>query len=198
MPVDILRSLVFDRPLGVYITLGVVWLASLAAYRYRQTRARRAMLIVPILLAACVFFVERAVVTDREQIVEILHGIAADTEAGHTWTLEQCLDDDFEGFEHAGFDLGKSDTIRLVRWAMDAYGVKRAGIMRTHVQVRRAGDWPAAEVRLGTLIVFDKSSLGPGRTTLKWEIDWVRRPDGWKIIHVAKPQHGLAFAPADR
>jgi len=194
--VDILRSLVFDRPLGVYITLGVVWVVSLAVYRYKQTKARRAMLIVPILLAVGVFFVERAVVTDREQIVEILHGIAADTEAGNTWTLEQCLDDEFEGFEHAGFDLDRSGAIRLVRWAVEAYGVERAGIMRTDVQVQRAGDWRDAEVRLGTLIVFGKSSLGPGRTTLKWKMDWVRRPDGWKIIRVTKPQHGLAFGPA--
>ena len=183
---DILRSLVFDRPLGVYITLGVVWMASLAVYQYRQTRARRAMLIVPILLAVGVFFVDRAVVTDREQIMEILHGIAADTEAGNTWTLEQCLDDDFEGLEHEGSNLDKTDVILFVQRAIETYSIQRAGIMRTDVQIRRAGDWREAEVRLGTLIVFGKSSLGPGRTTLKWRIDWVRRPDGWKIIHVTK------------
>ena len=144
------------------------------------------MLIVPILLAVGVFFVERAVVTDREQIMAILHGIAVDTEAGNTGTLEQCLDDDFEGFEHAGSNLGRSGTILRVRQAMEDYDITRAGIMRTHMQVHRAGDWREAEVRLDALIILDKSALGSGRTTLKWVTDWVRRPDGWKIMRVTK------------
>lgn len=154
------------------------------------------MLLIPILLAFGVYFVDRAVVTDREEIMEILHGIAADIEAGNTWALEQCLDDEFEGFEHKGGELDRSGTIMLVRRTMEAYGVERAGIMRTNVQIQREGDWREAKVRLGVLVVFSKSSVGSGRTTLKWETEWVRRPDGWKIVKVTKPQHGLSFAPA--
>lgn len=190
---ETLRSMLFEGPVGIYVALSFVWLVLLAAYWYRRTRARAAALALPILIGALVFFLDRAVVTDREQIVAILREIGADAEAGHTDTLERCLDHDYVGFEHGNFDLDRPGAILLARWAIKTYGIERVGFMRMDVQVRREGAWREAQVRLGTLIYFEKSAFGSGRTSLTWQLVWVRRIDGWKIYRISKPESGLGF-----
>ena len=44
-----------------------------------------------------------------------------------------------------------------------------------------------------TIILFNRSDIGPGRVSLIWDVHWIKRPQGWRIIEVEKPVQGLEF-----
>jgi hypothetical protein len=170
-----LGRLFFEDPLYVYITLAFAELVAGAIWHERRSRQWLKALAVPPILAGIVLAVSTLVVTDREQIIQATERIARNVEAGNVAAAEVYLDDDYDGL---GFS--KAGVLAVGKEVLKNYRVKRVGFTRFTVEVTGAD----AAVRLDTLITLDNGV----RTTLVWDVRWIKRPGGWRILHVAEPQ----------
>ena len=179
---EMLRKTFFESPLPIYLTLifaevvlAAVW------YELRGWRMRLAMLVPPA-LAAIVFAVSALVVTDREWIIDAAKTIARETEAGRTDALRQLLDADYSGF---GND--RAGCIRAAELAIRAYRVSRVRFTKLEVQVEGS----EAAMYAATIVEFGDARFGSGRTGVIFEVRWIRRPAGWRIVHVLPPRYGV-------
>ena len=184
-----LRSALFEDPLYVYVLLGVALLVLAVRFHGKRTRGRAAALLVPLALGLGAFLTQRAVVTDREQIVAAFHEIAADLEQGRTDALDQYLDDDYIGFELAGLGVTKANAVRQAKWAIKQHGAPRVKFTRLRADV--GSDAATADVE--TVMDFAGAGPGPSSVPLIWKIEWVRRGGGWKIHRADLPQYGMGL-----
>lgn len=169
-----LQRAFFEDPLYLYITLGFAELVLAAVWH--ETRARRwsSALAVPPLLAVAVWALATWVVTDREQIIRAAERIARDAEAGSVAAAEELLDDDYRGWMGA-----KAGLLEAGRAALRMYRIKKVGFTRVEVTV----EGTEATLHLGTII-----TLVEGKVGLAWNVRWVKRPSGWRIIGVDEPE----------
>jgi hypothetical protein len=173
-----LGRLFFEDSLYVYITLAFAELVIGAIWH--ETRSRRWLVALagPPILAGIVLAVSAWVVTDREKIIEATRAIARDAEAGSLAVAETYLDDDYDGL---GFS--KAGVLAIGKAVLNAHRVKRVGFTRVTVEVTGA----SATMHLGTIITLAEG----GKVTLIWDVRWVKRPGGWRILHLAEPQSRL-------
>jgi hypothetical protein len=168
-----LRQAFLEDPLYIYIALGFAELV-LAVIRH-ETRARRwsSALVVPPVLAVAVWALSTWVVTDREQIIAATERIARGVEAGSVAAAEETLDDDYRGW--AG---DKAGILEAGRAALRAYPIQKVGFTRVEVTV----EGTEAALRLSTIVTIQEGKVG-----LVWDVRWVKRPSGWRIVAVDEP-----------
>jgi len=65
--------------------------------------------------------------------------------------------------------------------------VYRVRFTRLQVQVE-GGE---AAMHAATVVEFGDARFGSGRTGVIFEVRWIRRPGGWRIIHVRPPRLGV-------
>ena len=178
---DSLSQLFFEDPLYVYITLAFAELVLLAIWH--ETRSRRWLIALagPPVLAGIVLLVATAVVTDREQIIQAAHTIARDAEAGDVAAAQTYLDD-----RYSGLGVNKPGVVAIARAFLTKYQVTHVGFTRLTVEVYRDG---RATMHAATIIAFGSE----GKTAIVWDVQWVKRPAGWRILEVAEPQNKLEF-----
>ncbi|MCJ7543682.1 MAG: hypothetical protein MUP47_03790 [Phycisphaerae bacterium] len=162
-----------EDPLYVYIALGFAELV--LAVIWHETRARRwsSALVVPPLLAVAVWALATWAVTDREQIIRATERIARDAEAGSVAAAEEFLDDDYRGFGES-----KAGLLEAGRATLKAYPIKKVGFTRVEVTVEDT----EATMHLSTII-----TLVEGKVGLAWDVRWVKRPAGWRIVSADEP-----------
>ena len=177
-----LTEALYEDPLYIYVCLVFAELVLAALWHERRTRRWAVALLAGPLLAAAVFLIERAVVTDREQIIQTIRQIARDVESGSVEKLRGHLDDDFTG------DFGTKDhAIRAAEKAIRTYHVKCVRVGKPDVKV--AGD--RATMRLATIIEFSGGGFS-GQSSLLWDLGWVKHgEDTWRIYKVTGPKQGL-------
>ena len=178
-----LKRALFEDPFYLYATLVFVALAMAGVWHARRSRAWLVALAVTVLLAAAVFVTEKLVVTDREQIRRALTEIARHIEAANLDGVWEYLDEDLSG---AYGD--RDDAVESGRNTLRVYKIKSLRYVNPRVSVQ--GD--RAEVRVTTVIDFEVRGTGGG-TALKWRLGWVKRPGGWRIREVDRPQQGVDF-----
>ncbi len=178
------RHALFEDPLYVYVTLGFVELALAAVWHARRGRWRGAALLVPPVLAAGVFLVERLVVTDREQIHLAMREIASWVEAGDFEKAAPYLDEEFSGpygpkaaAVRYGSEMIARFKITSLRWLDPALEIR--------------GD--RAALRVTSVLEFAGGPLGRGRSVLTWTMQWIKRAEGWRIHRVERPEPGLGL-----
>ncbi len=179
---ETIKTALFEDPFYIYLGLGFGWLVLLAIWYERRGRNWALSLLIPVALAGAVFAISTIVETDREQITRALNEIADDAVAGSTAAGELYLDD-----EYRGFGGSKEGIISRAGNAIDRYAVEQVGFVNLRVEV----DGDRAETVFSTVVTFAGTAAGTGRVSLMWNIQWVRRPDGWRIIDMDTPRTGI-------
>jgi hypothetical protein len=172
-----LRRALLEDPLYIYIALGFAELALAVVWHEKRTGRAMAALVIPPVLAVAVWALAAAVVTDREEIIAATGTIARDVEAGSVSAAEEYLDDDC-----GGFGGSKEGLLDAARAAMKAYPIKKVGFTRVEVTVEE----DRAAMHLGTMV-----TLEGGKQPVAWDLQWIKRPAGWRIIEVSEPQTKL-------
>ena len=176
-----LRSTFFEDPFVVYVVLILVAIVMGGMWYGRRERKWLLGLIVPVALAGGVFLLERAVVTDREEIWTALDEIAEGVKADDVEAVAKHLDEKFTGMGLGPLRLGKAATLVKVKALMALYAV---GEMRYTGRREVTFTGPGlARSRIQTLVFYDRPVEG-GRVPMNWEVEWVKGEAGWKIRRV--------------
>ena len=176
-----LKTLFFENPFYVYVTLGVAELVLAAIWWERRTPRWRQVLLIPPVLAGLVLLVERLVVTDREQLLADVREIARSLEMHQTETLDRYLDDDFRGYL-GGREMDRKAAIETADQVVKGMGVSSVSLRDVEVQVNGA----TARMRGEAWLTFQDPNIGVGRGRLDWEIVWLERGDQWRIAELVR------------
>jgi len=182
-----LKRVLLEDPTMIYVGLGMVEVVLLAVWRRYLTPRRALALAAPLLLAGAVFLIERSVVTDAEVIVAALDEIAhsVSTEPRDAGTLGTYLDRDVQ-VDIGGWARGvmnRDKTLRTWSVLLNKYKVGSASIRNAEVEV--TGD--SARSRFTTHVTYGSGKETQQSWPWDWTVDWIRRPDGWRIIGVDPP-----------
>jgi hypothetical protein len=181
---ETIRANFFEDPLYVYIALAFVELVLVAIWYERRTRAWAMWLLSPAVAGGLVLAVSTLVVTDREQILAAAGRIARDLEAGSLAAAGEYLD---EGYRGLGGD--KQGALAAGRAAIQAYRIQSIRFTRMNVEVTSR----QARMHAATIIELVSREWGSGGAALVWDVRWVKRKDGWRIVDVQEPQHRTEF-----
>lgn len=176
---ETLQRTFLESPLYVYVFLAFAELALAAIWHERRTRRLAMSLLVPPAMAAIVFAVSTLVVTDRERLIQAAEKIARNAENGSIAAAVGYLDDNYHGL---GGD--KQGLIDEGNRMLSQFRIKKIRFTSMNVEVQGQ----TAVMNAGTIIEFTD-----GQYPLAWEVGWIKRPQGWRIIDIAQPQQKLQF-----
>ena len=177
-------ELFFENPAYVYLTLALAEFALLAIWYERRGRNWALSLAAPVVAAAVVALVAHLVKTDREQIVAAAEDIAAAVQARQPARIPPHLDEQFTMSLH-GFTLLKADVVEVCNAETTQWGINTVKFHKVEVAV----DGKRARMRIITLIYYQQGGNQP--ISLIWNVDWIKRSDGWKILKVDEPRQGF-------
>ena len=193
---EALKTALFENPLYLYIALAIAELVLVGLWYERRGRRQLAYLAIPLGIAAVVFAVETLVVTDREHITNGLREIAREVETfhgqPHLEAAQRYLAEDVVvdfGSEAGGVNLTKDQALKAARLVLDRSPITNVRFMNLQVEVREH----SADTEFATFISFETRELGPQNTSLQWTLRWSKRPEGWRIARVEKPEYGLGL-----
>lgn len=187
-----LKTTFFEDPTVVYAILAFVELLLAAVWFSRRDGRSALRLLYPLLAGLLVFAVARLVVTDREYLTAAMHEIAADCAAGRVDAAGRYLDAQAQVDlppPYGGTNLNREQALAVGRKAIKALGVDDVRFTKLTVNVEN----DAAVVHAATLIRFRKAPGEGGNTSLIWDLEWVERPDGWRIVRVKSPRFGIEW-----
>jgi len=173
---DAIARALLEDPSSIYVILGMAELVILAGWALQRTRGWAKAALAPILLGVCVGLLAMLVVTDREQITRNLTDIASRAEASDVAGIGAHLDGQCTAVLFARGPLDKSATLEWASAMMAAPGVASVNVFDVEVTV-------TGHKAVST---FDTAvSLRNGwRGRLAWQLDWIERPDGGRIVRV--------------
>jgi hypothetical protein len=179
---EALRRTFLEDPLYVYVALVFAELVLAAIWYERRSRRWAMLLLAPVVAAGAVFAVSKLVVTDREQILAAAARIARDLEARSVAAAQEYLDDNYRGL---GGD--KQGALAVGRTAIRTYHIRSIRFTRMDVEVASR----QARMHAATIIELTTHQFGSGGAALVWEVRWIKRQAGWRIIEVQEPQQRL-------
>ena len=176
---DSLREALFEGQPYLYVSLLVAELILAAIWYERRSRRWALALIAPLALCGVALMADAFVDTDTEQIISAIRRIADDIEAGSAESAQEYIDE-----EYGGFKGGRAAAVAFCKIAVKTYGIKTVRLKGMEVEIlgRRA------TLHMTTSVSFDHSQFGAGRTSLAWNISWIKRPIGWRIYRAQTPQ----------
>lgn len=174
---ETIKRLFLEDPTWVYIILAAGELILAATLYYRRSRRYAWGLIVPVLLGGIVFALDSVVVTDREQIRQTMREIADEFAQGRLDTARKSIDENYYGLRN-----NKSALLAFSEAETSRGRVKSVKITRCRINVvgRRA------EMKITTVIHLS-DDLGGGVMPFLWKVNWVKRPEGWRIEKLSTP-----------
>ncbi|MCD4824960.1 MAG: hypothetical protein K8S55_10145 [Phycisphaerae bacterium] len=175
-----LKQLFLEDPTYLYIALAVAELVLIVHWKARRTGRAAKMLLIPLVLAGGAFALERFVVTDREQLHQIITEIAHDAEKAEFDKATVYIAENYHGFGG-----NKTSLVILAKLKCKSFGIEKVKI--TNINIKVTGK--RAEMALITAIHFNGEMSG--MACLKWKIFWVKLPEGWQIIEITKPQRAM-------
>ena len=170
---DSVKKTLFEDPFTVYLVLVLVEVVLVGLWYGQRKKAYLAWMLAPAVLAAGAWWLERAVVTDREQILAALDEIARAAERHDTDTLAGYLDEDYRGW-----GVRKIGAVALAKAATLKWRVRKVTFLGTPEIDVRGKDQADATI---WMMVGYTGGLGEGNYPLGWRAEWVKRPDGWKV-----------------
>ncbi len=177
-----LKHLLFEDPVPVCVAMAAAEAVVWWLWRSRRTRRWALRLLVPPAVAGAVILAARLVETDREEITRALHEIAASAQAGHLDAARRYLDPACRMPLAGGGVVGPAEMIDLGRRALKRHRVARVTV--SAVEITLAGG--RATATLTTQVMLPEAGL----YALRWQVQWARRPAGWRIVRVepARPE----------
>jgi len=180
-----IKAVLLEDPFSLYVALAIVFVATAAICHERRSRKAPLLLAIPLVLAAAIFSIERLVVTDREKIASAAEEIARSFEEGNAAAILKHLDEDFKA-SFQGKTVSKADVRAIAEATRTRYGISRIKVTKftTEIESNRA------ENHAVTLITYHYQGA-TNRTSYVWELTWIKRPEGWRILRVREPQMRL-------
>lgn len=174
----------------MYVLLGLLEVVLACIWASRRSRAAALRLIVPPAAAAVVLALSHFVVTDREEIVAAMHEMASDCQAKQTARVEFYLDADARvslPLHIGGVNMTKGETVVVAGKTLTAFDVNVVDLRNVKVTV----DGDKARAQGLTIVTGGRGGAAVDRMPLTWDVDWVRRDRGWKVILVRRPRYGV-------
>ena len=174
----------FESPLYVYVTLvlaelvlGVIW--------YESRKGKWVLgLLGPPMLGLAVGLVEHFVVTDREQIVAAVEEIAEAVETRQLHRMPQHLDEQFTA-TLGGMRITKDEVVAVCNANVSKWSIREVNFHGMQVEITGR----EARMEVTTFLVYGRE--GNLRSSLMWDITWIKRQGRWLILDVAQPRHGF-------
>jgi len=176
-----LKTALFENPTYIYIGLAFVFIILLAIWHEKRSKQWLLISLIPLVLAGLVFLLPMLVKTDREQIVLAVKEIAVDVEAGSADKGAFYLDESYRGFHGS-----KPALVMFADLAIKRYKIGNVRIQKLKVDVEDS----RAKSRIVTILDFAAEGM-EGKTSIIWNLHWIKREDGWRIIEIEEPQEGL-------
>jgi len=172
--VEILKTALLEDPFWIYVALGCVEAIMFLIWRAMRTSRSAWALIFPPAAAAAGLGISTLIATDREQIRTACTQIVAAVEKRDMQTAGSFLDESFSGpYESREKAIGWVD--RNVK----QHEVSAVAAKILDLEIR--GD--LASMRLRTWV----TTRTFGTIPMDWRLIWTRRPQGWLISSVSRP-----------
>ena len=192
---ETLKETFLENPLYVYIGLAIIELAIAAVWYERRSRKLAGLLAAPLVIAAGVFALEALVVTDREEITAALKEIArvsctSDGKAANISAAAIYLDEKVRvdlPTEYGGMNLTRDQAIAAGKSVVERFTIQSVKFSKLEIELTD----DRAEAHLVTIMRFGGTEMAEQRTSLIWDIHWVKRDAGWRILRVEAPSFGL-------
>ncbi len=194
-----IKSLLFDDPTLVCVVAGIVFLVLawvyLAAVRRgwageAPSKRLRSILLSGLIampfLGGMVVVLDVLIESDREQIVRISREIAEDVETGDLQAILPHLDSDFQA-RWRGKPLSRDEVTEAIQAERESNSI--SGIKIGDVKLDISGQRAKMFVTTTMQVKAEMTINVP--LTLTWDMQWVKRPDGWKIRTVRETRFGL-------
>jgi len=178
-----MKEAFFESPFYVYLTLAFAELVLVVVWHEKRTRAWALSLLIPVLLTGAVVLVERLVVTDREQIIAAARDIAAAVETRDLERIPQHLDDKFSA-KLPGKRIDRDKAVAEINAKISRRNITGVNFRKTDIEVTGS----EAKMHTTTILIYGEEG---SRTSLIWDITWIKRAGRWKILEVAEPRHGI-------
>ena len=174
-----MSSLSFENPVPLYVAacfseimLVVLW--------YRR-RKQALTLLLPPAFCALLAIIAASVETDRERIIIITEEIVEYGNRHDMTSAATYLDEDFD---YRG--KNREEAIQRAEEGFEIYKINSITITAIRVEVE--GDH--AEARINTMMKMDDSEFGRESIPVLWNVQWIKRPQGWRILKVEQPAAG--------
>jgi len=174
--VDLLRSVLFESRAQLTAFSLVLMGAAYAAWLRMSPPGRSRVLVGAAGLIVALFLIQSAVMTDRERVRRALDGFVSAIEKRDERAVAEAIDAAFDsdGLDQAGMVGYVSDAARKLE-------VRDSRLGSVSIQV----DGDLARVRLSATATIRLDGT-PFRASGRWELDWARRNDRWKLV-TARP-----------
>lgn len=186
---DLLRTVLFEDPVWLYVACGVVEAVLALAWYYRRSRKLAWALLAPLALAVAVGVTAQAVTTDREKLSEAIDRLAFAVEHGDHATVVELVDR-----EYADQRWDRNEVLAAAARVMTRYKFQQIAVSDLDAQLADG----QAVTKLTARITADVG-FGASQVPTAWTVWWVLRPDGWRIVSARLDSPpGIDDAPTGR
>ena len=175
---DSLKRTLFEDPFTIYLVLVLVEVVLAGAWYGRRRKVLLMWMLAPALLAGGTWWLERTVVTDREEILAALDEIARAVERGDVVALAEFLDDDYRGW-----GARKAGAVAMAKAATLKWNVREVTYGPAPQIELHGSDRADSLVRM--TVRYTTTGEGLASWPLGWRVEWVRRSGGWKVRRAA-------------
>jgi hypothetical protein len=168
-----LKTALFEDPFYVYLLLGIAGVIALGVWYGRRSAKPLGALLAVAAAAGGVFLLDRAVVTDREQIWAAYDDIAEAVAQHDIERVASHLD-----LKYRGWGGLRTAAILAAEAAVKSYNIREVRYVGRR-EVTVTGN--TADSRVTTSIHYGGDASRPSRILRGWKVEWIRREDGWKV-----------------
>ncbi|HUS92725.1 MAG TPA: hypothetical protein VM695_12785 [Phycisphaerae bacterium] len=178
-----IRETLFEDPFYLYVIFAVGGVVCLGMWRARRQAKWLLATALMALLAGGAWTLARYVVTGREQVLAVMDTMAEAAQRHDAEALIRHVDDHYRGW-----GLRKLGLYAAVKTAMVARNIQKVSFLgRPNVEV--TGDRADSTVRI--VVLYGGEGDAVGRYPMAWKVEWIRRPDGWKVQHATQLDNPL-------
>ncbi len=178
---DAIRSHLFENPLYLYITLAVVELAAAGVWYSRRDRKSALALLPAPVLAVAIGLTAWLVRTDREEIAAVIQAVGAAVERRDLAAVGEHVDANCRSPGSGRTVIGKDELMAIARAALARWTVTEIRLRNIETELAGANATTLIDSR-----VFARSDrFGQQVRDIGWQLQWARRPAGWKITRLA-------------
>jgi hypothetical protein len=185
---DLVRNVLLESPLKLMATIIMVEAALATVWWFRPGRVESWVVVGGLVVGAVLLVVQHVVVTDREQIEQILRDLALAVDCEEVDTVLAAMDDrcDVDGMD-------KRQLAERLRSAFEHSDIDEVKILESDVTVE--GDTAKVFIRVHCRV---RSPEVPYDYHLSaWDLRFVRRGNRWLISQVKHSRDREGFSAGD-